>query len=283
MPHAVADDGTRIWYEVSGRPDGEPVLMLQGLGADSRGWVLQRRAVARRHKVIVVDNRGVGRSDAPEGPYDLEVMAADAVAALVHAGTDSAHVVGVSMGGVLAQILAVEHPDRVRSLVLTATACRHHEWRRELLAEWAEVARNQGMRAVMGRAMRWLIGPRSRRRFGFTFGLLANLIMSTPAASFVAQIEAILGMDDSLRDELAKIEVPTLVVAGTQDILTPLGDAEELTHHIAGSRLAVISGAAHGFVAEQAREFNRVLIGFLAEVVGDDSADPIEVGVRQSA
>ena len=272
MPHATASDGTRIYYELSGRAEGEPVLMLQGLGTDSRGWILQRRAVGRRHRVVVVDNRGVGRSDVPPGPYDLVVMAADAVAVLDHAGFRDTHVVGVSMGGILAQILAVAYPERVRSLVLTATSCRHHPWRRELLADWDEVARHQGMRALLGRSMRWLIGPRSRRRFGLTLGLLAQLILNARPEAFAAQVQAILGMDDSLRESLGAVAVPTLVVAGTQDILTPVGDSEELAELIPGARLAVISGAAHGFVAEQAREYNRLLTEFLDEVTGTGDA-----------
>jgi 3-oxoadipate enol-lactonase len=272
VPHATASDGTRIYYELSGRAEGEPVLMLQGLGTDSRGWILQRRAVGRRHRVVVVDNRGVGRSDVPPGPYDLVVMAADAVAVLDHAGFRDTHVVGVSMGGILAQILAVAYPERVRSLVLTATSCRHHPWRRELLADWDEVARHQGMRALLGRSMRWLIGPRSRRRFGLTLGLLAQLILNARPEAFAAQVQAILGMDDSLREALGAVAVPTLVVAGTQDILTPVGDSEELAELIPGARLAVISGAAHGFVAEQAREYNRLLTEFLDEVTGTGDA-----------
>jgi pimeloyl-ACP methyl ester carboxylesterase len=194
------------------------------------------------------------------------------VAVLDHAGFRHAHVVGVSMGGILAQILAVAYPERVRSLVLTATSCRHHPWRRELLADWDEVARHQGMRALLGRSMRWLIGPRSRRRFGLTVGLLAQLILSARPEAFAAQVQAILGMDDSLREALGAVAVPTLVVAGTQDILTPVGDSEELAELIPGARLAVISGAAHGFVAEQAREYNRLLTEFLDEVTGTGDA-----------
>src|SRR5438045_9339884 len=130
MSLAIASDGVRLHYDVFGRRDGEPVLMIQGLGADERGWTLQRRAIGRDHRGIVFDNRGVGRSDKPVGSYDLEQMAADAVAVLDAAGFESAHVIGASMGGVLAQIMAVRYPSRVRSLVLACTACRHLGWRR---------------------------------------------------------------------------------------------------------------------------------------------------------
>lgn len=266
MPYAVAADGTRIWYDVSGRADGEPILMIQGLGADSRGWIFQRRALGRRHRVICVDNRGVGRSDRPPGPYDLEVMAADAMAALTAAGFGSAHVVGASMGGVISQIIAVRYPERVRSLVLACTSCSHHDWRRELFHEWAETARSQGMRALVNRAMRWLIGQRVHRRFGLPMGLLGNIVLATPADTFVAQIDAILAMDDSLKGELHQVQVPTLVTVGTQDILTPAGDAEEIVELIPGADLALISGAAHGFMVEHAGAFNALLVEFYERV-----------------
>lgn len=266
MPHATSSDGARIFYEVSGPRDGTPVVMIQGLGADSRGWILQRRAVARSHRVVLVDNRGVGRSDRPPGPYDLEQMATDVIACLDDAGIDRAHVVGASMGGVISQIIAVLHPDRVRSLVLCCTACQHHEWRRELLADWADVATQQGMRALLGRSMRWLIGPRSRRRFGFTMGLLGSLVLATPPESFVAQIEAILAAPDDIRLELANVRVPALVVVGTQDILTPAGDSEELVELLPDAELVLITGAAHGFMVEHARPLNRLLVDFLARV-----------------
>src|SRR3954447_9660883 len=147
MPFTHAGDGTRIHYELSGRADGEPLLLIQGLGADMKGWAAQRYALGRRYRLLLVDNRGAGRSDKPQGPYDLEVMAEDAVAVLDAEGIAAAHVLGASMGGVLAQIIAVRHPERVRSLVLSCTACRHHPWREELLESWAELAEDRGMRA----------------------------------------------------------------------------------------------------------------------------------------
>jgi len=262
VPYAAADDGTRIWYDLSGKRSGDAVVMIQGLGADSRGWAFQRRAIGRSHRVITVDNRGVGRSDRVR-TFDLEVMAADVLAVLDHAGVDAAHVIGASMGGVIAQIMAARHPRRVRSMVLCCTAARHHEWRRELLEDWAEVASQQGMRALLGRAMRWLIGPRSHRRFAAPIGLLGHLILSCPAESFVGQIEAILAMDDAVADEARGVTIPVLIVVGSQDILTPAGDSEELAEIYTNSDLVLINGAAHGFMVQHARELNRLIADHL--------------------
>jgi len=121
VPEVVTGDGVSIHYEVWGRRAATPVLMIQGLGADSRGWALQRMAFGRRHRCYALDNRGVGQSDRPPGPYSLDRMAGDAIAVLDQEGIESAHVMGASMGGVIAQILAVLHPGRVRSLTLACT------------------------------------------------------------------------------------------------------------------------------------------------------------------
>jgi pimeloyl-ACP methyl ester carboxylesterase len=267
-----AVDGTRIAYEtvpampVVGR-DRTPVVLVQGLGADRTGWTMQRIAFSPRHRTVLLDNRGAGRSDKPAGPYSLFDMAADVVAVLDDAGIGRAHVVGASMGGAIAQILAVTHPERVASLTLACTACRNHTWRRELLLEWADIATTQGMRALGHAAVRWMVGPRSLRRFAPALGLVAPLLLGAPAHGFVAQVQGILAMDDSqIPDALGGIDVPTLVVVGNQDVLTPRGDAEEIAERIAGAELAVIAGAAHGLMVEHASTFNRIVTDFVRRV-----------------
>jgi 3-oxoadipate enol-lactonase len=275
MGVAVAPDGTRLHYEVSGARDGSPVLMIQGLGVDMRGWTLQRPRFGRRHRCIAFDNRGVGHSDAPPGPYDLEQMAADAIAVLDAAGVETAHVMGASMGGVIAQILGVTHPERVRSLVLACTACRHEPWRVELLEEWADDVGARGMGAMVGdEGLTWLIGPRLHRRLGAFINILGRIVLSTPPDSFVAQVRAILGTSDALREELRNVRVPTLVITGSQDSLTPVGDAEELAELIPGARLVLLSGAAHGLMAEAPNAFNDAVLQFLAKVDGEQSSKP---------
>lgn len=263
MPFARGTDGTRLHYRVVGARVGEPLLMIQGLGADSRGWLRQRLALGAHYRCIPFDNRGVGSSDRPPGPYDLEVMADDALAVLDAAGYESAHVIGASMGGIIAQIIAARHPERVRSLVLACTGCRHLPWRRELLAEWAALADNEGMRALSNRAAKWLVGPRSLRRFWPAWGMLGSMALSAPASSFVAQVDAILAQDDDVRFELSKVTAPTLVLVGSQDTLTPVGDAEEVASLIQDSDLVVLSGAAHGFMFEHAGRFNHQVLRFL--------------------
>lgn len=264
MPFAIAGDGTRIHYEVTGITKRAPVLLVQGLGGEKNSWNLQRAALALRHRTIAFDNRGAGRSDKPDGKYNLEEMADDAIAVLDAAGIENAHVVGLSMGGAISQIIALKHPNRVRSLTLVATACRNHAWREELLQSWATTAETQGMTAVGKEAARWMIGPRSFRRVLPALGWMGPLQLFNPANAFVSQVKAILSTDDgALNTELANIVCPTMVVVGNQDVLTPRGDAEEIASLIPTAELVIISGGAHGLHIEHASTFNRILLEFL--------------------
>ena len=156
--------------------------------------------------------------------------------------------------------------------MLACTACRHHTWRRELLAEWGADVEQRGMTALTDDdGMRWLVGPRLQRRLGVFVNVLARVLVQTKPEAFVAQVDAILAMPDDMRDELHTITAPTLVITGSQDTLTPLGDAEELAELITTSRLYVLRGAAHGLMAEAPNAFNDAVLKFLAEI--DATAD----------
>lgn len=276
MPYARSTDGIRLHYEVLGRAHATPVLMIQGLGADKHGWDMQRFVLALQYRVIALDNRGAGRSDKPFGHYTLDQMADDAIAVLDAVGVERAHVVGASMGGAISQIVGLRYPERVISLTLACTACRNHPWRRELLASWAAAASERGMGAMAREAARWVIGPRSFRRLLPAFGWLGPLAMGRTSHAFVAQVRAILDVDESVAEQLATVDIPTLVVVGNQDILTPRGDSEEIADRMPNAELVVISGAAHGFMVEHASTFNKVLGEFLGRVTRADQAAAAE-------
>ncbi len=274
MTFVRAGDGTRLHYQVTGRPGAPPVLFIQGLGASKSGWILQRLATAPWYQAVALDNRGAGRSDKPHGVYSLEQMADDAIAVLDHAGVETAHVVGASMGGVISQILAVKYPERTRSVTLACTAAANWPWREELLAEWRDTALRRGMGEMSAEAARWVIGPRSLRRYFPAIGWLGPLALTRPHHSFAGQVDAILDAPVEFADRLEEIDVPVLVLVGNQDVLTPRADSEDLVERIPTAELVVISGAAHGFMVEHATTFNRVLMEFLgrAERAWDASA-----------
>lgn len=264
MPTALAGDGAGIYYETWGRRDGEPLLLIPGLTADLRIWACQRMVFGRRYRCIALDNRGSGRSDKPPGPYSLAQMADDALAVLDAEHVPSAHILGYSMGSYAAAGLGVVHPERVRSLVMAGTSCRHHPWRRELLTSWIQVAGERGVHVMVRRAFPWLVGP-AGQRFGLWINLLWPLILSQPVHAFTAQVEALLELSDEAAPGLGAIAAPTLVLVGGADRLTPPADAEEVAALIPGSRLDVIPGAGHGLMVEAAPDFNAAVLAFLAE------------------
>ncbi len=266
MPYAVSTDGIRLHYADMGRHSRPVVLLVQGLGADKNGWIAQVAPLLLRYRVISFDNRGAGRSDKPFGHYTLEQMADDAAAVLDACGVEQAHVVGASMGGAITQLLYLRHRDRVASMTLACSACRQVPWREELLQSWADLAMSKGMGEMAHHAARWVIGPRSFRRLWPTIGWLGPLAMGRVPHAFAAQVRAINSVNDDQAEHLREVRVPTLIMVGNQDILTPRADSEEMHELIPGSELVVISGAAHGFMIEHASTFNRVLGEFLGRV-----------------
>ena len=120
MPHTSRDGVSLYWEE---RGAGDPLLLIMGLGVTLEGWSRLAAELADRYRIILFDNRGVGRSDVPPGPYAISTLAADVAAVLDAAGIDAAHVFGVSMGGMIAQEFALAYPSRVRSLILGCTTC----------------------------------------------------------------------------------------------------------------------------------------------------------------
>ena len=140
------------------------------------------------------------------------------------------------------------------------------------MSEWADAVTDRGMAGLGDEALQWLVGPRLRRRFGIWLNLIARVVLQQPPEPFVAQVRAILDAPDSLRLQLNTVRVPVLVITGSQDALTPVGDAEELAELIPHARLEVISGAAHGLMAEAPNGFNEAVLRFLGDCDAADRA-----------
>ena len=274
MPFATSTDGIRLHYSTWGNkrsPSGSSergatrpsVVMVHGLGADKWGWILQRVPFGAKFHCVALDNRGSGRSDKPAGDYDLEQMAADIVSVLDHAGIESAHVMGASMGGVLAMIATLQNPERVRSLTLVCTAARLQMWRRELFEGWIDTAETGGMRAYVTQNLSWMMGQQSWRRLWPLANVVGPLAVRAPVHGLVGQIRGMLDAGDSPISRLGEIRQPTLVIVGSEDILTPPPDSELLASVIPHARLEIVPGAAHGLMIERAATFNRTVLDFL--------------------
>lgn len=255
-------NGIRVNYELGG-PEGAPVVMLShSLACNLFLWDPQLTALGH-YRVLRYDTRGHGGSDASPEPYTLELLADDAVGLLDALGLDQVHWVGLSLGGMIGQTLALRRPERLRSLSLCDTAARLPADAQPIWQQRIELAREQGMEALVDDTLaRW-----------FTADFLAadpppvkltrQYILATPVTGYIGCCEAIRGLDTL--DRLGQIALPTLVVVGDQDPSTPPAAAEAIHERIPGSRLEVLTDASHLSNLEQATAFNRVLTDFLRQ------------------
>jgi pimeloyl-ACP methyl ester carboxylesterase len=253
-----------LHYEAAGA--GEPVLWLQGLGADHTAWTVQRVHFARRFRCILPDNRDTGRSGRSPGPYDVRTLAKDALCVLDAAGEGSAHVVGLSMGASVAQELALQAPGRVRSLALLAGFARVDARMRAAAALWPELYRRLG-RVLFHRQMEpWIFSP-AFFESPSNLRALRRYVEESPypqdADAFALQVEASYGHDTL--DRLHLIRARTLVVHGEQDLLVPPYHGRQLAEAIPGARFELRPGVAHSVNLEQQRPFNELLEGFLTQ------------------
>jgi len=253
-------NGIDIHYEISG--SGPCVVFAHSLGSDHSIWAAQKSALAGRHKVIAYDLRGHGQTSAPPGPYDFDLLARDAVALLDALQIDKASFVGISLGGMIGQALALAAPERLDKLVLADTACRYPP---AAQAAWPERIRQieaGGLAPLVDATLeRWFTAP-WRAAHPETVARIGAIIRATPVAGYVGCCHAIAQLDFHAR--LPEIRVPTLVLVGEQDAGTPPAMAREIAAGIPGARLAIIPGAAHLCNIEQAETFNRLLLDFLA-------------------
>ena len=250
-----------IAWESAG--DGPPLLLVQGLGYGRWGWRPVVEPLARRFRVLTFDNRGIGESDKPAGPYTASAMAADAAAVLDAAGVERAHVVGASLGGMVAQAFAAEHRGRLDRLVLACTtpggahALPFPEQTVRLMAEAAQMEPAVALRRFVENAL----APGAPD--ALVDEIVALRVANPPdPAGWQAQAAASASFDGY--DRLASIDAPTLVVHGTEDQVVDHRNAEVIASALPDARLTLYPGTGHLFFWEQPDRFVVDVIGVLA-------------------
>jgi pimeloyl-ACP methyl ester carboxylesterase len=264
MPKIRVGDISMYYVEAGA---GEPVVLIMGLGADHLAWGFQFPVLAERYRVIAFDNRGAGQTDVPDHPYTTRMMADDTAGLMSALGIERAHVLGVSMGGMIAQELALEHPDRVRSLQLHCTLGRPDRYLRAQLV----AGRVQRRRLTHEEAMRtgylWLFAPATyNERPEFVDMILQNALANPYPMSltgFERQCDAIEAHD--ALDRVGALRCPTLISVADGDILVPPRFSRALAERIPGATLRVIEGAGHGYFWERADVFNAMALDFLGK------------------
>ena len=259
MPY-VESSGARIYWEERG--SGEPLLMIMGLGYSLEMWGRVVPGLAEHYRVIVFDNRGVGRSDVPPGPYAIADMAADAEAVMRAAGLERAHVLGVSMGGMIAQEFTLAYPECVHSLVLGCTAFGGP---RAVSASPLVIA-ILFARATMGaeeavRAMVPYIYDAGTPRERIEEDLALRRQTLPTAEGYLAQVKAV--MSWSSYDRLPEISAPTLVIHGATDELVPPQNGKLIAERIAGAELVILPSASHIYFTDQPEASMNATLTFL--------------------
>jgi 3-oxoadipate enol-lactonase len=252
-------------YDLRGR--GSPLVLIQGVGVGRWGWEPVAARLARRFQVITIDNRGIGASDAPPGHYSTRVMAEDVLAVLDHAGIQQASLVGTSLGGMIAQELALAHPERVERLVLVATIPGGPRSRPMPMGTTYLFAAAPFMtsQVKLREFARKTLGPATlRRRPRLARRLVARKLAHPQSESgWRAQIAA--GMLFNPLGRQHRITQPTLVMQGTADQIVSPGNAEVLAGLLPNARVELFDGAGHLLYWEQPKRFARVVTDFLTD------------------
>ncbi|MBM3676264.1 MAG: alpha/beta fold hydrolase [Actinobacteria bacterium] len=264
MPMARSGE-VGIHYEDGGA--GEPVVLVPGLGMATPVWADARRRLEPTCRVLTVDPRGSGQSGKPAGPYTGDTVAGDLEAVLDDAGVDAAHVVGMSMGGLVAQSLAVRRPERVRSLVLVSTYAVADEWLRRALGFRRRVIEEMGFSAQFELAVLFVFSPKALRTIpDFVHGLEERIAANPPdEAAYRAQLDFCLAHDETAA--LPGVRVPTLVVSGAEDALTSRFAGRDLAGLVPGAVYREVPEASHGMVWEEPELFASLVAEHVAGVV----------------
>jgi 3-oxoadipate enol-lactonase len=255
-------NGIRCFYEFDGQGEGV-VTLIHALGTGHWMWDRQVEVLRPHFRVLRYDVRGHGQTDKPPGPYSLELFAQDLAALLDVLGIPAAHLVGLSMGGMIAQTFALNYPDRVKSLVLADTSSRYPPESRQQFEERAKVAETQGIEHLIESALERWFTPEFARTHPEVIERYRRMLRANDPKAYAAAARAIAQLD--LTSRLGAIRVPTLVVVGEDDPGTPPAMAREIAAAIPGARLEILPGR-HMTQEESAEAFNRLLLEFLKSV-----------------
>ncbi len=263
MPRVRIGD-LELFHDLDGA--GEPVLLLMGLGGEHHGWDLQRAELARQHRLVLLDNRDAGASDEARGPYGLAEMAGDALGVMDHLGIERFHVVGASMGGAIAQHLALAAPTRIATLVLASTWGRTDAFLGAVLRSWRLMVERLGPDEFLAAQAPWVFTHRFleapsaevqalQARFR-EHGLLRSV------AAYQRQVDACLGHD--LLGLLPLLQTPTLVLVGEDDILTPPRYGRAVAAALGRAEVMLLAATGHACFLETAKSFTQRVLHFLA-------------------
>ncbi len=256
-------NGINVHYEYTGRKNAPVVMLCHSLSATLAMWDAQMAALSEGYQVLRYDLRGHGESDAPSGPYDFDMLAGDAVGLLRALNIARCHFVGLSIGGMIGQALALSREQEIASLALCATTSRMPIEMQPVWDERIRGAMENGMASLKtGTLERWFTAG-FRARQPSEVARVGRMIEMTPMPGYAGCAQAIKMLN--FTDQLLRINLPTLVIVGCDDPGTPVAASQAIQREINGAQLSVLDDAMHICNIEQAEGFNRALLDFLAE------------------
>ncbi|HEY7004689.1 MAG TPA: alpha/beta hydrolase [Gaiellaceae bacterium] len=257
----VDANGVELWAEQEG--DGDDVLFISGLADEGACWVDQVAGLSDRYRVTTFDNRGVGRSATPDGEFTIADFAADTSSLMETLEIERAHVVGSSMGGAIAQELALAHPERIRSLVLNGTWCRGDRFLHEVFRNWMWSAEKaDSIRDFLVTVNLWCFAPRI-----WNEGIMDEWIEAAEASPYAQSVDAFSRSTKALiahdsADRVGGIGAQTLITVGELDLVLPQRFSQELADRIPNARLVVIPEVGHQPFQEAPGDYNTLLVDF---------------------
>lgn len=263
MGNFANSNGTQIYYQVKG--EGEPLVLIMGFGADGDVWEKHIAVYEKHFKCIILDNRGVGKSDQPKGPYTTSMMADDVIAVMDHAGVDQARVAGISMGGAITQALTLNHPARVRSIALISTWPRFNNYAKTVYESLKKLRVTSKPEDFMELLQLWIFAPPYYENGMDDLKQGQQGAASNPQPQsqngFEGQLDACIHHD--VVDRLHEIKVPTLITVGDMDIFTPPAFSKMLQEGIQDSIYVNFPTGGHVHHWEDLERFNAITTEFL--------------------
>lgn len=257
----IEANGIRMNYELSGLKQAPVVVLSHSLACSLMMWHPQLEMLESRFRVLRYDTRGHGDSQAPPGFYTLEQLVDDTIGMLDGLDIERVHWVGLSMGGMIGQSLALRHPSRLESLVLADTAAIIPDEAQPVWQERIDAVRNEGMQTVAESTLERWFTPNYLKQKLPEVDQVRQQILATPVDGYIGCSEAIRRLN--YLNRLDAIQTPTLIMVGADDPGTPVAASEAMHAHIKGSYLVVIPAAAHLSNIEQAKFFNTNLMAHL--------------------
>lgn len=254
-------NGITTNYELTGNPAGEVVVLSHSLGSSLIMWNPQVSLLDADFRVLRYDTRGHGSSTAPPGSYSMDALVDDAISLLDQLAIDTVHWVGLSMGGMIGQGLAIQAPDRLKSLTLCNTMSVVRKQMKELWKNRIKTGERFGMHHLVDFTMERWFTESFRAGEPQEYLNIRKQFLETAVYGYVGCCHAIYNLN--YVDQLSRITAPTHIIAGDQDLATPVAESHAMRERIAGSSMTVIEGAAHLSNVEKSEDFNNSLMAFL--------------------